>query len=149
MLVIIICLLSDLLLVFPLLCAILRGAESCKLHHLGFPTNWFSVSFSKKESDKDEKVGRGKMLDISAHLFQLQAASSRAPVSPPLFWLSLHRLGSRALVTCVLLHPSSPTGGRSSWWGISASQLAISALLVPLQLAPDIKKFPLSWWLRW
>ena len=81
------------------------------------------------------------MLDISAHLFQLQAASSRVPVSPPLFWLSLHRLGSRAVVTCILLHPSSPTGGRSSWWGISASQLAISALLVPLQLAPDIKNF--------
>ena len=39
------------------------------------------------------------------------------------------------------LHPSDPTGGRSSWWGISASRLTISALLVPLQLALNIKNF--------
>lgn len=40
--------LSELLLVFPLLCAILKGAEPCKLRHPSFLANWFSVSFRKE-----------------------------------------------------------------------------------------------------
>lgn len=92
----------------------------------------FQLVLGKRESDKDEKVGSGETLDISAHFLGFQGASPRVAESPSLFWLLLRSPESRGLVTALQVVGAS-------WWVALPSRLAPSALPVPLQLVPAMK----------
>ena len=103
---------SDPFLVLLLLCSVLEGGESCKLHHLSFLPSGFHSALVKGETGKDERVGRGKTLGISVHFLWFQAVSPRVALSPPLFQFFLGRWGSRAFVTHVLPLSCQPY----RWW---------------------------------